>query len=214
MWSGILLEELSMQVFYCSLDFPLFKNMWYKGREVRGYFADTYKWGRWSWECPYGTLPNNPINQENKISDKPWCKSTNPSLFMVLSWMRSCFVCLCPKMWRLRLCVFRKSTKMCGSSGFNYNEVHCGMTTMYLLYFGKQCVVMFAFRSCLRSDGVHCVPNIMELDYPVKIVEVLWNFWAWASLPSRFWSVTAFSCWVTSKSHSWYMGAYVGSVVC
>lgn len=29
--------------FHCSLDFLLFKSMWYKGKELRKYFADTYK---------------------------------------------------------------------------------------------------------------------------------------------------------------------------
>lgn len=61
---------------------------------------------------------------------------------------------------------------MCGSAVFNYNEVHCGVLT-YFLYFGKQYVLMFAFVFCLRSDEVHSVLCMMELDYPVKIVEVL-----------------------------------------
>ena len=70
------------------------------------------------------------------------------------------------------LYLYNVNRNMCSSTVLNYNEVRCGVLTTYFLYFGKQYVVMFAFRFCLRSDEVHSAPCVMELDYPVKIVEV------------------------------------------
>lgn len=91
--------------------------------------------------------------------------------------------------------------KTCCFAVFTYNEVHRGVSTTYFLHFGKQYVVVFAFKFCLRrSVEIPSVLWMMELDYPVKTVKVI-EAESKPPYQTKF-NLSVFRYWIANESSS------------
>lgn len=79
----------------------------------------------------------------------------NLSVFMALSQMMSCFVCLCCKSWKSRCCIFRMLTENVWLHNIQLQRMSLWSVNSVS---GKQSVVIFTFRFCLWSAEIHSAP--------------------------------------------------------